>query len=404
MDESPVINDANADFTPMGGITPRPRSPVINDSDEFVPMPTPNQVVSAENARLDAVPFEFADIRALAQRILKRATEKGQATIAAAQKQVADMEKAAYDKAYADASEKARAEGAAKGEQEGMAKAEERINVAIESERESVRQNAAPVTTVLEDLAGALDASRQQLMAQAEGDLLLLALDLAKRLVGHELSVDPEAIKPLALECIGLVTERTAITARVNSADFEVLQDFIPELKKEFPDLGTLQIIPDESIERGGLMAATRESEVDMRLATRLAAFEEAILGFSGDAAVAPWSQIPEEAIAEAKAKSAQSAYSLFDEQGGEPVQEPVPLHDGFASPDAQPPHEHEAEAPPPAPENAGEEHHAPAEAIPEAELQMPSETASSDAENFLEQADLADLAELADLADQPPE
>lgn len=416
MEDSPVINDDNADFTPMGSTGPR--SPVINDSSEFVPMPTPDQVVRAENARLDAVPFEFADIRALAQRILKRATEKGQATIAAAQKQVADMEKAAYDKAYADASEKAHAEGLAKGEQEGMAQAEQKITAAIEAERESVRQNAAPVTTVLEELLGALDASRQQLMAQAEGDLLLLALDLAKRLVGHELSVDPKAIEPLALECIGLVTERTAITARVNSADFEVLQDFIPELKKEFPDLGTLQIIPDESIERGGLMAATRESEVDMRLATRLAAFEEAILGFSGDAAVAPWNKIPEEVIAEAKAKSAQSSYSLFDDQdqtpddpGSPPPEsghreaEPEPAPAEPDRPDSDTQQSSDSGAPQSSPEgSAKEERPDPGERIPEAELQTAPGGDQSDMNSMMEQADLADLAELADLADQQPE
>lgn len=300
-------------------------SPVINDPNaEFTPMPTPDQVVrQEENRRLDTVPFEFADIRALAQRILKRATEKGQATIAAAQKQVAAMEKAAYDKAYADTTEKARKEGFAKGEKEGLAQSEKKVQEASEAEKEAIRQNAAPVTMVFEQLVGAMDASRQQLVAQAEGDLLLLALDLAKRLVNHELSVNPEAIKPLATECIGLVTDRTAITARVNPADLEVMQDFIPDLKKEFPDMGTLKILPDEAIERGGLMAMTRETEVDMRLATRLAAFEEAILGFSGEDAVAPWSKIPEDAIAAAKAANAESPYNIFEETP-EALQEPL--------------------------------------------------------------------------------
>ncbi len=331
MDESPVINDADAEFIPLGSA---PASPVINDSDEFVPMPTPDRVVrQSQGERLDAVPFEFADIRALAQRILKRATEKGQATIAAAQKQVADMEKAAYDKAYAEASKKAHAEGVAKGEAEGMAKAEQKIQVAVESEKESVRESAAPVTAMLQQLGEALAASRRQLMEQAEGDLLLLALDLAKRLVNHELSVDPESIKPLAVECIGLVTDRTAITARVNPADREIMEEFYPELKTIYPDLGPVRIVADPEIERGGLMAATREAEVDMRLATRLAQFEEVILGFSGDEAAAPWSRIPEDAIAAAKAASAESAYSLYDDSPDAPPAEEAPAPDALPPP-----------------------------------------------------------------------
>lgn len=317
-------------------------SNVINDSDEFVPMPQPGRVTEDEVRRLDAVPFEFADIRALAQRILKRAQEQGMAKIEAARKQVAAMEKQAYDKAYQEAVPKAKEEGFAKGEKEGLAAADKKIAVAIESEKESLRQNAQPVTGVLEQLAAIMNENRQQLLAQAEGDLLLLALDIAKRLVGHELSVDAEAIRPLATECIGLVTDRTGITARVNPEDFRVMNEIMPELQTIFPDLGPVKIESDASVERGGIMAATREAEVDMRLATRLAAFEEAILGFSGEAAVAPWSSIPADAIAAAKQAQSESSYSL-DSLGLDEESEHLP------EPQAEEPHAELPQEEPPA-------------------------------------------------------
>lgn len=354
MDESPVIDDSD-DFVPMpetggdAGAEPAPAPPeadparqrVINNPGGFVPMrpeaakvrrmPTPDQVLHQEDSRLDAVPFEFADIRALAQRILKRAQEQGQQKIEAARSQVAAMEKQAYDKAYKEAFPKGKEEGFAKGEQEGRAQADAKIAAAVKAEKESIRGNAAPVTGVLQQLTNAINESKAQLMAQAEGDLLLLAIDLAKRLVGHELSVDPEAIKPLAIECIGLVTDRTGITARVNPEDYRVLEEFYPQLKQIFPDLGPVKVVPDPDIERGGIYAATREAEVDMRLATRLAAFEEVILGFSGEDAVAPWSRIPADAIEEAKRAQAESAYTLPPagseqdeaEESGAPAPEP---------------------------------------------------------------------------------
>ncbi len=301
-------------------------SPVINDSDEFVPMRPPREAITLptepgavikmsevrDPERLDSVPFEFADIRALAQRILKRAQEQGQAKLDGARKQVAAMEKEAADKAYREAFPKGEKEGYEKGLKDGAAESEKKIKDAISAEKDALRKNAAPTSTVLQQIIDALNASKQQLVAQAEGDLLLLALDLAKRLVGHELSVDPEAVRPLATECISLVTERSDITVRAHPEDCAVLKEITPELKSAFTDLGTLRIIPDPSVERGGIVAATREAEVDMRLATRLAAFEEVILGFSGEAAVAPWSAIPEEAIAAAKAANAESPYSLY--------------------------------------------------------------------------------------------
>lgn len=272
---------------------------VINDSDEFVPMPTPDRVVDEPQARkLAPIPFEFADIRALAQRILKRAQEQAQQKLDAARGQIAAMEKQARDKAYQEAFPKGKEEGFAKGEKEGMAAAETKIAAAATAERESLRQNAQPVLGVLEQLASIMNENRQQLIAQAESDLLLLALDIAKRLVARELAIDPEAIRPLAVECIGLVAERSAVTVRVNPEDARVMHDIIPELEAMFPDLGALKIEADPTIARGGLTAATRESEVDMRLATRLAAFEETILGLSGAAAVAPWNAAASEPAA----------------------------------------------------------------------------------------------------------
>ena len=308
-------------------------SPVINDSDEFVPMPTPDQVVTQESVeKLDPIPFQFNDIRALAQRILKRATEQGQQKIAAAQKQVAAMEKQASDKAYKEAFPKGEKEGFAKGEKEGREAARNEMLEELEKEKEALRQNFEPAKAVLEQLAGIMNENRQQLLAQAEGDLLLLSLDIAKRLMGRELSIDPDAIRPVAIDAIGLVTDRSGITARVNPDDYKAMEESVPDLKLIFPDLGAVTVEPDPSIERGGLVATTREAEVDMRIATRLAAFEEAILGFSGDAAVAPWSAIPQEMMAEHA--------SQIQEQAAQPPEAAVPE---AATPE-QLPHEEEAQ------------------------------------------------------------
>ncbi|MCC8164564.1 MAG: hypothetical protein LIQ31_00080, partial [Planctomycetes bacterium] len=202
-------------------------------------MPTPDRVIHLNDPkRLDTVPFEFADIRALAQRILKRAQEQGMAKIEAARKQVAEMEKAAADKAYKEAFPKGQEEGFAKGEKEGAAKAEEKIQAAIKAERESLKTNAAPVAETMKAAVEAMNAAKEQLLQQAEGDLLLLALDLAKRLVGTELRINPEAIRPIAVECIGLVTDRADITVRVNPEDHRIMEEFYPDLKAMFPDLG----------------------------------------------------------------------------------------------------------------------------------------------------------------------
>lgn len=266
---------------------------VFDDPGEFTPMPTPDQVVGKGEAdRLDPIPFQFSDIQAMAVKILKRAGDQGKKILDDARAQVAAMEKQAMEQARKEGFPKGEKEGFAKGEKEGREAARAEMRAELEKERETLRKEAANVKGVLEQLAAIMNDNRQQLMAQAEGDLLLLALDIAKRLIGRELAADPEAIRPIAIEAIGMVTERSGVTVRVNPGDYKVMEEAIPDLRAIFPDLGAVNIEADEAIEHGGIMAATREAEVDMRLATRLAAFEDAILGFSGQRAAAPWSAI----------------------------------------------------------------------------------------------------------------
>lgn len=360
-------------------------SPVLDESEEFIPMPLPGGVVRQEEAdELTPVPFQFSDIRALAAKILKRAQEQAQQKLEAARTQIAALEKEAQDKAYQEGLAKGEKAGFTKGETEGKAASAAEIKKAVEAERSSFQKNTAPVATMLEQLANAINEQRQIIIAQAEGDLLLLAIDLAKRLVGRELSLDREAIRPIANEAIGLVTDRSSILVRVNPDDLKVMEDDLPSLKNYFPDLGAVHLEADPSVERGGIIAATREAEVDMRLATRLAAFEEAILGFSGKDAEAPWDRVdPAEAerqlaaIEAAKAAARQaSPFSLpgaaVDAIDSEhPLKQPYE-HDSVidpeATPDAVPPVEQAVsaedaapaeKAPAPAPESQSAEPHA---------------------------------------------
>ncbi len=407
--KSPVINDSS-DFVPLAPVQAQvdpalipPEEPPPPAATQNVPagpapgkggfipvttpggggfMPTPDRVIHLhDEKRLDTVPFEFADIRALAQRILKRAQEQGQAKIDAARKQVAAMEKTAYDKAYKEAFPKGEKDGFAKGEKDGAAKAEAKVQAAIKAEKETIQKNVQPVAGVMQQAVAAMEEAKELLRRTAEGDLLLLAIDLARRLVGHELSVDPEAIKPLAAECIDLITDRSDITVRVNPADHQVMLDYYPDLKLLFPDLGPIKVLPDPAVERGGIMAATREAEVDMRLATRLATFEEVILGYSGEQAIPPWNRInPELALAAGDGGAYPPSGMGYPEgdrfaavpQGADPIAVEMPAADsGYAV-------SGEADA---------------AAAAAGAEGLEGGEAALSD----------ADLADLAELADMPP-
>ena len=269
-----------------------PETPAADDANAFHPMPLPGNVVAREAAEeLTPVPFQFSDIRALAAKILKRAQEQAEQKLAAARSQIAALEKETQNKAYQEGMAKGEKAGFAKGEKEGRAAGEAAAKQALADEMDAFRRQNAPAAAALKEIVSAVQDSRQALMAQAEGDLLLLSLDLARRIVCRELALDPEAIRPVAGEAISLVADRSRMRVRVNPEDLEAMAGALPDFKTLFPDLGEVSVEGDPAVERGGIVVATREAEVDMKLATRFAAFEEAILGYSGREAAAPWSR-----------------------------------------------------------------------------------------------------------------
>ncbi len=230
-------------------------------------MPDP---ILQEEDNLGELPsaFTFQDVRTLAAKILKRANIVAQDRINAAQKQVADMEKSGFQKGQKEGLEAGRQQGLKEGTKQGA-------NAA----REEFVQRTNAVVPLLEELLAHLHENRVALQAQAEADMLRLAIAVARRIVRREVTVDPEAILPVVREAIGLCTERNDIMLRVNPADAEVIEAELPGLHAAFTDLERVRIEVDDSIDRGGLHLFGRETEVDMRLEEQFAALERALVG-----------------------------------------------------------------------------------------------------------------------------
>lgn len=360
-----------------------PDSPIINDSEDFIPMmPVPDSIIkqdSADDSGLSPIPFQFSDIQAMAAQILKKAQVRADQMLSNARSQVAAMEKQAQDRAYKDGFPKGEKAGFVKGETEGRALAKGEVAKAVEEERAVFRKNSEPAIKALDEVLKAVREVRARLSSQAEADLLLLSMDVAKRLVAHELSFDRKSILPLTLEAIGLAVDRSSLVIRINPEDMAVLEAEKPELAAVFPDLGPIRLEANPEVARGGVVVYNRTMEVDMRLAVRLAALEDAILGVSGDDAEAPWSRVS----GEAGPLPPPQREEMLGDNGSKvepepdipaPSDEPPPEADTPA-PDAPPPPEADTPAPDeiPSPSMPAENHPPTESAIPVTEVLTPS-------------------------------
>jgi flagellar assembly protein FliH len=115
---------------------------------------------------------------------------------------------------------------------------------------------------------------KPRLRAQAETDVVQLALAIARRILRRELQVDPEAILGLAKAALERVSLREVTEIRVAPAHVEPLTLHLGRLGA--PE--AIQVLADPALEPGALLLATRSGLADASAHTQL---EEISRGFA---------------------------------------------------------------------------------------------------------------------------
>ena len=188
----------------------------------------------------------------------------------------ASLRFAARLKAEADAEDAAKAavsrqagydEGYNKGYSEGYAQAH--AAATLDGERKIATYIETQGAEAARNFANLLDTSHAQIaaseQAMAEG-LLELATALARQMLMHELSVNPNAVLPVVRESLNmLIADAKSAVVRLNPADVDVVE---PVLREEFPGL-SIKLLPDSHIQAGGCQVESGGTVVDGRVATR---------------------------------------------------------------------------------------------------------------------------------------
>jgi flagellar assembly protein FliH len=117
----------------------------------------------------------------------------------------------------------------------------------------------------LRTLAGALDAARLALQEDTAQSLLLLATDIAQRILGCELAQNPAAMLPAVREAMDLAGNGTHPQLFLNPGDVEFVRRHLGD------DLAVAdwRLVEDARIEPGGCRAVSADGMVDATLAAR---------------------------------------------------------------------------------------------------------------------------------------
>ncbi len=148
-------------------------------------------------------------------------------------------------------------DGYAQGYAQGHAQA------TLEGQRqitEFIATQGAQAADKLAQLFGALQTQlheSQQVMAKG---VLELACELARQVLRHELSTNPNALQPVIREALAmLASDCKAAVVRLNPLDIEVFGDV---LRQEFVNL-SLTLLPDAGMTRGGCLVEAAGTVVD---------------------------------------------------------------------------------------------------------------------------------------------
>lgn len=157
----------------------------------------------------------------------------------------ADLEaikKAAYGQGFSD------------GERSGAERAAKELKSVMQSFRETI---------------GELAAYKPALRAEAEQELVELALVIARRIIRREVQVDRSSVVGIVRACVERINGAEIHRLRVNPADTELVSEYFRQ-----PGGSDMEIVADQSVAPGGAILHTSQGQLDARLGSQLREIE----------------------------------------------------------------------------------------------------------------------------------
>lgn len=118
-----------------------------------------------------------------------------------------------------------------------------------------------------------------ELLGQAESQLLNLAVGVARKIIDKELMVNPRVMVDIVRRALAPMNRKRSIVLRINPADRAALNEHRADLLETMLAGGNIVFMNDPNISRGGCMIETEHGTVDARLETQLSTLNQILTG-----------------------------------------------------------------------------------------------------------------------------
>ena len=163
--------------------------------------------------------------------------------------------------------EEARQRGYSEGFEQGSSEAEAIL-------RQQWEQRISESTTILESAY----RMREQIIQEAEPFLIELSCAIAEKLVGRQLTLEPDASTALIRSALARRREHGSIVLCVSPAQLAAVQAARDELELSIDSQAELQIIPDASVKDHGCVIRSAFGSIDARIDTQLSEIKRELM------------------------------------------------------------------------------------------------------------------------------
>jgi flagellar assembly protein FliH len=145
-----------------------------------------------------------------------------------------------------------------------------------EGKAQGQEQAAAELQPVLDQLGrslAALATVRSRIRGEAEGDLIKLAVSIARRVLHRELTLDPESIEGLIRVALDKLQSRELCRVRVHPDQEEAIRKSLGR----FSNSQKVELIADPSLQCGDVLFETAHGNLDASIDSQLGEIERGL-------------------------------------------------------------------------------------------------------------------------------
>jgi flagellar assembly protein FliH len=139
--------------------------------------------------------------------------------------------------------------------------------------REQAAGDLQPVLDQLGRSLAGLSSLRSRIRGEAEGDLVKLAISIARRVLHRELTLDPESIEGLIRVALDKLQSRELCRVRVHPDQEEAIRKSLDR----FANSQKVELITDSSLQCGDVLFETAHGNLDASLESQLGEIERGL-------------------------------------------------------------------------------------------------------------------------------